>query len=390
MYKNGRKITKNDEVKKEKKKKKQEYIKQMESERRDKEYLKAVEEKREKRAERMEMRSKMEEDRKNNLTSERSTDHPLDDFDGKLDNSLEEDDFSRRYKDLEDSRNNVKYPDLEEERKKIEKEEPEEETFIQKTARRATDLGIIIWKGIKKARTAGTVGSFIGAFYIPILVTLFLMFFVVLPVMVIVLPAGAMVVLTDDEPDGERTEVVADKKEKKDKKKKDSSSGGGGGKIDAKTKKELVEGSKLPSTEANYVTSPYGNRYHPIEKVYKLHKGVDFASAGRNATGIDAVAYQDGEVVMKLTEAESGGFGHLIVIEHSDKYRTYYAHLNSFNVEQGDTVKAGDKIGEIGNTGGSKGAHLHFEIREKQGQDFVAIDPKNYVTHFKLEGIYNN
>lgn len=76
----------------------------------------------------------------------------------------------------------------------------------------------------------------------------------------------------------------------------------------------------------------------------------------------------------KVTRVENLGntsYGRWIEIDHGNGYRSRYAHLDTQVVKVGQTVNIGQKIGTVGNTGGSTGAHLHFEVR----QDGVAIRP---------------
>lgn len=64
------------------------------------------------------------------------------------------------------------------------------------------------------------------------------------------------------------------------------------------------------------------------------------------------------------------GYGNLIVINHGNGFETFYAHLDGFNAQPGDTVYQGGLIGWSGNTGMSSGPHLHFEIRfQKQREN---------------------
>ena len=64
-----------------------------------------------------------------------------------------------------------------------------------------------------------------------------------------------------------------------------------------------------------------------------------------------------------------------IILDHGDSLSTVYGHLSKISVQEGDTVKAGQKIGEVGSTGFSTGPHLYFEIRDKG----MSADPAAYL-----------
>jgi murein DD-endopeptidase MepM/ murein hydrolase activator NlpD len=93
------------------------------------------------------------------------------------------------------------------------------------------------------------------------------------------------------------------------------------------------------------------------------HRAIDVVSEHDAVPGHGEaiVAADAGEVV--YAEWESSGFGYLVIIDHGDGYRTYYAHLYGFYVDVGKMVERGDLVGQIGNTGNSTAPHLHFEIR---------------------------
>lgn len=55
-------------------------------------------------------------------------------------------------------------------------------------------------------------------------------------------------------------------------------------------------------------------------------------------------------------------FGNFVVISHHANYRTLYGHMNVITTRSGTYVRAGEKIGEVGNTGQSTGSHLHFQV----------------------------
>lgn len=103
------------------------------------------------------------------------------------------------------------------------------------------------------------------------------------------------------------------------------------------------------------VTSNYGNRFHPVDKVEKFHAGVDLRA---NSDYVFAVL--DGIV----TDAGySGGAGNYIKIRHGD-FETVYMHLSRTFFSEGDIIYAGDIIALSGNTGKSTAPHLHFAVKE--------------------------
>ncbi|WP_135552314.1 murein hydrolase activator EnvC family protein [Paenibacillus cymbidii] len=118
------------------------------------------------------------------------------------------------------------------------------------------------------------------------------------------------------------------------------------------------------------ISDPYGYRIDPIAKVRKLHKGVDIAAP--NGTAI--LAAEAGTV---LIASWTNGYGNTVVLDHGGGYWTWYGHIreNGIKVDEGDTVKKGQKIAEVGSTGDSTGNHLHFEVRIN-GE---ATDPMPYL-----------
>ena len=107
----------------------------------------------------------------------------------------------------------------------------------------------------------------------------------------------------------------------------------------------------------NYVrfSSPYGYRTHPISGEWKFHSGVDLAGP----EGTPIVATRDGTVT---SAAYHSGNGNYVTINHGDGFSSSYLHMTRYIVSVGQKVKAGQVIGYMGNTGYSKGSHLHFTI----------------------------
>ncbi len=125
-------------------------------------------------------------------------------------------------------------------------------------------------------------------------------------------------------------------------------------------------------------TSGFGWRKHPIQGVMKQHRGIDIA----NSVGTPVVAASDG-VVSKA--GWMAGFGNVIMITHSINgqiYTTVYAHLSGINVSSGQQVAKGQRIGAMGNTGNSKGSHLHFEVHVGtfSGSGPSAVNPLRFVS----------
>ncbi len=99
------------------------------------------------------------------------------------------------------------------------------------------------------------------------------------------------------------------------------------------------------------LTSGYGWRWG------RMHKGIDIAAP----IGTPIVAAATGEVIS--AGWNSGGYGNLVKVRHPDGSVTLYAHNNKIFVRQGQKVRQGQQIAEMGSTGYSTGPHLHFEIR---------------------------
>lgn len=117
------------------------------------------------------------------------------------------------------------------------------------------------------------------------------------------------------------------------------------------------------------ISSPFGERIHPITGELKFHKGIDIPAPQDTAI----LAADDGIVIYSDTQ---NGYGNVVKIKHFDGKETIYAHNNSNIVSVGDIVKQGETIAKVGTTGNSTGNHVHFEILV----DGEVIDPLNVVT----------
>ena len=117
------------------------------------------------------------------------------------------------------------------------------------------------------------------------------------------------------------------------------------------------------------ITSQFGMRIHPIYKIKKLHKGVDY----KVPLGTPVMAAETGKVVS--VKYSNNGYGNQIIIQHNNTLTTLYAHLSEINVKKGIEVQKGKIIGTVGNSGFTTTPHLHFEVHENGS----AVDPKIYL-----------
>ncbi len=104
------------------------------------------------------------------------------------------------------------------------------------------------------------------------------------------------------------------------------------------------------------ISSPYGNRTHPVLGGTRFHSGIDIPAP----TGTPIVAAASGTVIMSQY---SGSYGNMIIVDHGGGLSTLYAHNSRNQVRVGQQVQAGETIALIGSTGMSTGPHLHFEVR---------------------------
>lgn len=141
---------------------------------------------------------------------------------------------------------------------------------------------------------------------------------------------------------------------------------------DAEAKKSLAPQKgkfNWPLPEKFRISSNYGYRIHPISGKKKLHTGTDIAAP----KGTKVMAAGNGEVIVAKYY---GGYGNTVIIDHNGKW-TLYAHMSKISVKEGQMVKTGQKLGEVGSTGSSTGNHLHYEVRINSN----AVDPLKYTVH---------
>ena len=132
---------------------------------------------------------------------------------------------------------------------------------------------------------------------------------------------------------------------------------------------EIEEEQNLTRSEINKLNIPnripVNGEFAVSQGFSEKHPALDFASS----EGTEVVSVADGEV---LSVYEDKYFGNVMIIDHLNDYATLYAHLATYISQPGASVKKGEVIGLVGNTGFSSAPHLHFEIL-KNGEN---IDPE--------------
>lgn len=118
-------------------------------------------------------------------------------------------------------------------------------------------------------------------------------------------------------------------------------------------------------------TSPYGVRFG------KLHAGIDLAAP-------EGTPYKAVHAGVVTAAGHNGGYGYAITIKDSDGTEIIYAHSRRLLVKAGDTVKAGQVIGQVGNTGYSYGMHLHLEVHVNGAPTDPIVFLRNHDVDIKL------
>lgn len=138
------------------------------------------------------------------------------------------------------------------------------------------------------------------------------------------------------------------------------------------TKEEMLAAipaiQPVSNKDLSHIASGFGYRIDPIYKTPKMHTGLDFAAA----IGTPIYATANGSVAS--TGFEEKGYGNHVIINHGYGYQTLYGHMVRIKTHPGQSVKRGEVIGWVGNTGKSTGPHCHYEVI-RNGEK---IDPVHY------------
>lgn len=140
---------------------------------------------------------------------------------------------------------------------------------------------------------------------------------------------------------------------------------------DVETEKDRLE--RLPTfwptnEQARRISSRFGPRKDPFTKRNSFHHGLDIVAQ----YGSPVLATARGEIIEASRDKHKGNY---VKIDHGFGFQTTYLHLKKVAVKRGDKIERGDIIGQLGNTGRSKGAHIHYEVT-KSGK---RVNPADYL-----------
>ena len=143
------------------------------------------------------------------------------------------------------------------------------------------------------------------------------------------------------------------------------------GVLDAQLFEQAVKKKLMPTmlpVNGPYNASSFGMRIDPFTGMQAMHEGIDFLAD----QGSPIVAAAGGVVIFAGFHPQ---YGNVVDIDHGNDLVTRYAHASKLYVREGDVVKRGRHISDVGTTGRSTGPHLHFEVRFKG----VAQNPARFV-----------
>jgi len=134
------------------------------------------------------------------------------------------------------------------------------------------------------------------------------------------------------------------------------------------SQKSMLSCTPSIAPTVGWVSSGFGYRISPFTNKKDFHSGIDISSR----IGTEIIAPADG-VVSAINNSD--GLGINIVINHGYSLKTEYGHLSKVLVTKGQTVKRGQNIALMGNTGRSTGPHLHYEVHLNE----VPVNPERYI-----------
>lgn len=124
----------------------------------------------------------------------------------------------------------------------------------------------------------------------------------------------------------------------------------------------------ISNKDLKRMSSGFGKRIHPVYKTVRFHWGNDFTAP------VGTEIYSTGKGVVSYVEKSTQGYGFHVVVDHDYGYQTLYAHMSQILVRKGQTVKRGEILGLVGNTGLSSAPHLHYEVMKNGNK----VNPVNF------------
>jgi murein DD-endopeptidase MepM/ murein hydrolase activator NlpD len=123
--------------------------------------------------------------------------------------------------------------------------------------------------------------------------------------------------------------------------------------------------------EGGWISSKFGFRKSPFSDKHEFHAGVDIAAH----KGTPVMATANGTVTFS---GHKGTYGKVVYVDHGFGIMTRYAHLSRCHVKEGQKVRRGEVIGEVGSTGKSTGPHLHYEVRLND----IPVNGEKYMSEY--------
>jgi murein DD-endopeptidase MepM/ murein hydrolase activator NlpD len=136
----------------------------------------------------------------------------------------------------------------------------------------------------------------------------------------------------------------------------------------AKYQTHLPAIQPVSQTDLIMISSHFGWRSDPFLFMEQLHSGLDFV------TPVGCAVHATGDGVVTFVQHSRKGYGNEVLINHKFGFGSRYAHLHEIHVREGDTVRRGQIIGSVGQSGRATGPHLHYEVLYKS----KAVNPAAY------------
>ena len=125
---------------------------------------------------------------------------------------------------------------------------------------------------------------------------------------------------------------------------------------------------RLSSLSEFRISSAFGLRYHPVLGVMRNHVGIDLPRREGEAV------YATADGIVSQVSSQPNGLGLAVYLRHQEDFETIYGHLSEYRVQPGETVRRGQVIGQVGQTGMATGPHLHYSVLHRG----VALNPEHF------------